>query len=1064
MPDSTSPLPQGLPTEVHIFHHYPDGLPGTGSITANKQEAPLTHSSAITGTLKSLLHKDITRQSIAPEVLEWEQETAKQALFEDKSDTHRATASKNKQIVEPMESFQRETPETKTAKPMEEKKVEEVEEDEILCQKPESKSVIDSPKGLLITLFGSVIPLATISAIIASCPKRLTLVLLNHPLETACEIALICLIPTINYLIWKGMRNDNLHFSIGKNLALGSAIATSLCFAVVSLAAIPAGMEQLNENIGTTFATGFVAIGFILFLAAATSLYLAGTVYRSRLFDSSKRLTALRLIAGAMLGLILIMACETRSFVVRQAMAKAMSNQEKDFHQSREILRALNCERELRMECSDSRSAGLAGLFIPVKTTDLKGLYFSVVGKPFQGESENELANLSEEYRSRHIIGSSIKGLHLARSFVEGTIHQQTLTSTMVWTLVLKNDTSTPQEARAELALPPQAVITSLALWKNGEKQTATIAATGKSSVADAINLSHQSPATISQIARGRYLFHCYPIPEDQQLKVEITTVIPLRMEGEETANLILPRFTDSNFALDGEHLLSLEADGALSTKAVTPCNISSDKRKLNGNLELKDHSPVLINIKLEPQSQAHEVIAFDGKATKEAHLAALQKLAREKEALAQEQEAQPQQQQLVLMLDGSKAVKQQIEDAQSAISKKKSANKSKATPPRAIPLYLKQATTITAQTEKKQIYIVLDGSWEIKGKIAQIIKGLQAAPKDLPIFLSLASSEEDKLKTSVPLAQALPQLEKLKYSGGQDNLQAVVQAVTRAQENKGSVLLWIHGPQPALSKEIYIMNSQAHKAKLYDLPVDSSETDTMAYFKNHSEIGLFQPVMKGQDLASDIQDFLQLFASNHQERQIKYTLVKNVKASEHLTPEINREIIILGAAQRVEDLLHKCQWLKAARLAHEYGLVSPVSCATIVEQNLGTTPEMPPEATSSDEIQANQENQEQAPNLAEIQGVNTAGTVRVNNLANLEAMLNIICNMVELLAMIAGVLISIRAFLPHSNRSLIPGLGEHLNRTQLLALGVGLIFLGCSFPGIVNWFVASARDAALFN
>jgi hypothetical protein len=34
----------------------------------------------------------------------------------------------------------------------------------------------------------------------------------------------------------------------------------------------------------------------------------------------------------------------------------------------------------------------------------------------------------------------------------------------------------------------------------------------------------------------------------------------------------------------------------------------------------------------------------------------------------------------------------------------------------------------------------------------------------------------------------------------------------------------------------------------------------------------------------------------------------------------------------------------------------------------------------------------------------------------------------------------------------------------QRIAIGLGLIMVGLAVPGLINWFVASARDANLFN
>ncbi|CAN5572528.1 hypothetical protein BH11CYA1_BH11CYA1_30800 [soil metagenome] len=90
------------------------------------------------------------------------------------------------------------------------------------------------------------------------------------------------------------------------------------------------------------------------------------------------------------------------------------------------------------------------------------------------------------------------------------------------------------------------------------------------------------------------------------------------------------------------------------------------------------------------------------------------------------------------------------------------------------------------------------------------------------------------------------------------------------------------------------------------------------------------------------------------------------------------------------------------------------------------------------------------------VQGVNTAGTVRVNNLANLEALLNIIANGMEILGIAWGGPTMIMGFMHMAA-------GSHDAMKKVL-FGAAGVTGGLATPGCINWLVASARDAALFN
>ncbi|MBI4532746.1 MAG: hypothetical protein HY711_02270 [Candidatus Melainabacteria bacterium] len=97
-----------------------------------------------------------------------------------------------------------------------------------------------------------------------------------------------------------------------------------------------------------------------------------------------------------------------------------------------------------------------------------------------------------------------------------------------------------------------------------------------------------------------------------------------------------------------------------------------------------------------------------------------------------------------------------------------------------------------------------------------------------------------------------------------------------------------------------------------------------------------------------------------------------------------------------------------------------------------------------------------QAGDATVVQGVNTAGTVRVNNLANLEALLNIIANGMEILGIAWGGPTMIMGFM-----HMAAGTHDAMKRVLFGAAGVTG---GLATPGCINWLVASARDANLFS
>ena len=88
-------------------------------------------------------------------------------------------------------------------------------------------------------------------------------------------------------------------------------------------------------------------------------------------------------------------------------------------------------------------------------------------------------------------------------------------------------------------------------------------------------------------------------------------------------------------------------------------------------------------------------------------------------------------------------------------------------------------------------------------------------------------------------------------------------------------------------------------------------------------------------------------------------------------------------------------------------------------------------------------------------------GTVRVNNLAMLEALMNISANTVEIICFIVAALIILgasRRFWRARSSGLKPPLAGRFTAATLIAS------LGLAFPSAVSWLIAFSLDAGLFD
>ncbi len=942
---------------------------------------------------------------------------------------------------------------------------------------------------LCIVSLGILIPVCMLLVGSAFAAKRLTLVLLNHPLETAIQLFLAVLIPLANYRMWRSLKRDDYRFSLIRGLLSGSAIGTALTISALCTAALICGSETLESRIGTTFETGFTMLNTFTFVSMLVAIY---QVNRFRLacdFRVSRAQVVMFSTVGVILSVAIFCATEAKSFYLRLAEKSAVTNDKAERQRGLRVLRTYNIERQLRMECTDDRSAGLAGLFIPIKLTTQRQLYFAVTGKPFRDVNTGDLSAMSDDYLRRHVVGEPVKGLTLVRSLLSGALSPTTLTSTVNWTYVFKNESAEAQEARAEIALPAGTAVTGMTLWINGEPNEARIAVSvSEPGQGDQswVQADHNCPAMLTPIGHGRFLLHCYPVEQDEELKIRLTMVVPLKAESAAQAALPIPRFVATNFTLDGEHLLRLKS----------PLNLDAHSTDLKRSLSTSGQHIIAgpltkevlkgneIGISAQLPAKMEQVAVFDMISTKLKEQEEKDKLKRrhEQELAAQaqaqaelaEEDGKPQQ--VVVMIDGSRGVRQQLEDVARVLkpgakTKKKIAQVLKKG--QVAKRYVVETIKPICVKPPKNLIVVLDGSSALAGQTKEITEALGSVPKGVITSVMVASDEQQKVLEPLAVGSGIKLITDMKFLGGQDNLQAVVKASEIAGESANGAVLWIHGPQPAFNREIYIMSQYSNIPAFYEYSIDSGETDTLEFFKNHAEIGPFSQIPKGGSMGKDIANFLSRWRSNRINYAVALAETTDKPTCRMATPKEAMELLALRANAYCEQLLSERKAARAATIAGTYGLVTPVSSAIVKQSALGNNLQLGSQPVSAQSFDADAPTLQGATNgtigpqgsdATYIAGVNTAGTVRVNNLANLEALLNIISNLLEMVGLLLGFALLMHGIFQRKVVLYIPGLNVSLTHLHRIAYGVVIMVMASSIPGTVNWFVASARDANLFS
>jgi len=943
-------------------------------------------------------------------------------------------------------------------------------------QRPKAKrfKVWQGLDGIAVMMFGVIIPATILAASCASVPKRLTLVLLDHPVETIVELLLLALIPLTNYAMWSAFRKDDVRMTLKRGIALGSAMITSLAVSGISMAALcNSNQTMLETEIGTSFDAGFIWLSVMALAAAISTGYIVYSFQKTLDFARSRRMIVAYTAAGAALTSATILGSEANTWNVRMAERLAVSTNKQERLQGLERLRPIFSERSMRMECTDSRAAGLSGLFFPIKDTPHQELYFRMTGRPFSFKDEhNDIAVMPDDYVTRHAVGDKINGLGLVRSEMSAAVQPSTLTTAVDWTFVFGNESNNTDQARTEISVPPGAVVTGMTEWVNGQQIHGTFTA-GKNQ--QDTSWGSATSAAVTDLGHGRALLRCSAVPAGAQLKMNVKMIVPLKpesvktKEGRQTASLLLPKLIATNYSVEDENVVQLYSPLKLSSDFAELRKTSSNGvQRLAGTLEGKrlESAEVLVTVERpEPES-----IAVLDKTAVKLKMEDDRRLA-EKQRAARGSNYTPLPQQLTVIVDGRQGLQQQLNQLATGLNHHRDAHGLKPSIRTVKPLYVVQDVTRVKNTAPKHLLIVVDGSEAMKPHLGELKQAL--TKKSIPVDhveMMIASQDHPELSRKVSLDRGVKLLEEKNFGAGQNNLRTVIDAAEEAGSAKGGAVLWIHGPQPISSGEVYITTPYAAHPALYELPIANGEIDTAEFFKNHSDIGQFMQVSHKSKLDTDVACFFDKWQPDN----IDYVVaMKGANAKAATVREISevegKAILQLNAYNKCMQLLSEHKSGAAARIAVAYGVLTPVS--SIVIEQAAQSAQAVYGAQAADGAQSDESAQSEAPSLqgatngsigpqgadaTYITGVNTAGTVRVNNLANLEALLNIIANGMEILGVVWGGATMIMGFM-----RLGSGADGAISRIILGAVGVSG---GLCTPGIINWLVSSARDANLFS
>lgn len=711
-------------------------------------------------------------------------------------------------------------------------------------------------------------------------------------LEEVGKLSLLMIVPLFNFIVWSAVRKGYLVRPRLIGLMNGLALGLSACWTLIWLKTVLFS----NEEVTCKF-------GWVLLLCLSPFLLFAATCLSVDLWQKTesniRRIATTFGLVGCLLSLLFVFAPMARLAYIQTLLLDARQGPTDARACAIPLVRSIATDKDLRPDKYPVGGFALAELLIPGRGLSVhnpldQDLYFRITGKPFFDVKKNSLTagdtDGTSGYSDNPLIGLKTAGLSLTKSQITGTIDTHSLSSSVDWTLTFHNSTADGLEARGEIEVPPQGVVSRVTLWINGEPREGAFAPTSQVEEAYRSVVSRQrDPLLVTMSAPNRILVQCFPVPPNRDMRVRIGFKVPLKTNDGNICTLELPKLLDSNFAQSKRTRISLKSDAKPNASIPgVEARQSGHAYTLSGIVKTDGRADRSTSVKLQRVSHATELATVDWFSHGKRFI--VQKL---------HEVTRPSPTRLFVVVDPSASLRDRASE-------------------------IKEALAVIPARLKPQVYFVhedLTGS----DNPPETMKSLEAAQRAI-----------------VPDA----------FVGGQDNALVLREALETAAEEPNSAVLWIHGPQPlVLHSEASTALDLVYPVSLYDLQLEPGSESTFAALKKQDVSNLIGREIVAQKVArnrsgqgshagnSDVSpvDSVKALMSGWETGEKSLVVQRSASAIRPQMPilmdqAISAQLTCLWANEEVGRLHAQDRQKQARDLSAQYRLISSVTGAVVLE------------------------------------------------------------------------------------------------------------------------------------
>lgn len=693
-------------------------------------------------------------------------------------------------------------------------------------------------------------------------------------LEEIAKLGLLVIVPIFNLAVWSAVRNGYLTRPRLVGLMNGLAVGLSASWTAIWIKSL-----ILPEGAICKF-------GWMLLLCASPFMLFAGVCLSLDLWRKTesriRAITTTFSIIGAMLSFLFVFVPMIRCFSLQSLLGDARQHTGAQRIKAIKLVRSIATVDELMSSTRQVSGFALAEMLIPspglLQYSDAdQDLYFQITGRPYDQSTAD--AN-SGSVDDGSIVGNKVAGLSLAKSQLTGTIHADTLSSSLDWVLSFHNSGHSDEEARAEIKVPEGTAVSRATLWVDGKPFDGAFAPTAKAEAAyRSVVSARRDPLLITMPSADRLLVQCYPVPAyGGDMKVRVGFKIPMN-NGDHNCSMGLPMIVDANFAQPKRHRVGLVSHEPLAKNisGITARKVGDDY--LFSGILKADQSNKLaaVTVATTPFTRCATPNCFSS------HKQYIVQELREVKASAPKH--------LFVVVDASAGLKNDAAAIRDSLS--------------TLPAHMQPAVCIVSEPSTPP-----PPGEAVTSKVEASLP---------PIRLRSLEEAKEMIKPAL-------------FVGGQDNEPVLREVLETAGEKPNSAVLWIHGAQPfqrdaAATAPLDLV----HGVKLYDLQIEPGPISSG--LREMLKLLTCLPV----DHHSRVDQDLKVLVSTWQHPVTRVIVQRTVQKEQPQMPiifdkDVSEQVTCLWARDEVARLLARDDKQSAEELAARYRLITPVTGAVVLD------------------------------------------------------------------------------------------------------------------------------------